>query len=80
MNDRFVVLAMDNGRNWTNTANDCYVEIDPVSDSVATVWLRRTAELHHAPNLTFFSDGLFLSRRLKFSPNQPVACFAFEQW
>lgn len=36
MNDRFVVLAMDNGRNWTGTANDCFGEIDPVSDLVAT--------------------------------------------
>ena len=48
MKDRFVVLAMDNGRNWTGTANDCYVEIDPVSDSVATVWYRCQAAVEIA--------------------------------
>ena len=35
MNDQFVVLAMDDGRNWTGTANDRFGEIDPVFDLVA---------------------------------------------
>ena len=43
MNDGFVVLAMDKGRNWTGTANDRFREIDPISDLVATVRARPTA-------------------------------------
>lgn len=53
MNDRFVVLAMDNGRNWTVTANDRFGEIDPVLNLVANDRYRRTTEMRRAPLLTF---------------------------
>ena len=43
MNDGFVVLAIDKGRNWTSTANDRYGEIDPVSDLAATDRFRPVA-------------------------------------